>query len=319
VNSLLRGLIFLLLSQGVLALDESRLWLPKKHQDLMPKFISAALATEKTERCLKIVNGEFAPEKSDDEFYHFNFTCRDIKRRTYNISYRYPVKGGEAMVDEQKVVRPEDTPTVKPVDMNSLEGEKNSDASDVAPVDPVVDDWGDWGDWDSISNNKKVELLEDDFEQELDDEDAWGDWGDWDSIISTANEEEDQELSEEDVPESEATDEDDWGDWGDWGDWEAVVSGKPQIVDEEGSAIQLTADHAWTICKEKIADRTRLMLDVTLHGELKKSKDSDKKGNFYFEVPFEAKNPRGDALRYIAACTVSVYDGVTLKLKARAK
>lgn len=315
MNSLLRGLIFLLLSQSALALDESRLWLPKKHQNLMPKFISAALATEKDERCLKIVNGEFSPKKSDDEFYHFSFTCRDIKRRTYNVSYRYPVKGGEAMIEEQKAVRLEDVPPAKPVDMDTLEGEENSDALNAAPVDPVVDDWGDWGDWDSISNNKKVELQEEDLE-EIDDEDAWGDWGDWSSITSTTDEEEDKEVNKEGALEGEAADEDDWGDWG---DWEAVVSGKPQIVDEEGSAIQLTIDHAWTICKEKIANRTRLMLDVTLHEELKKSKDSDKKGTFYFEVPFEAKNPRGDALRYIAACTVSVYDGVTLKLKARAK
>ena len=172
-------LILFCLPTVTMALDESRLWLPKKYQSLMPKFITAALEAESTERCQKVINGQFVPNKTTETFYYFVITCRDIERRTYNISYRYPVEGGELESTEQKIVRKKEAQVSPETQPSSSDEMANEEVA--APVEPEIDqdeeDWGDWGSWDEIANETQTELAA--FAESEEEPDDWGDWGDW--------------------------------------------------------------------------------------------------------------------------------------------
>lgn len=84
------------------AVDESRLWLPKKYQQAYPKLLAAARQAESSRRCQQVVRGEMIPRKNTDDAYYLVITCRDEKARTYSISYRFPIAGDTpAIVLEQ--------------------------------------------------------------------------------------------------------------------------------------------------------------------------------------------------------------------------
>ncbi|MEE8058968.1 MAG: hypothetical protein V3T17_14200 [Pseudomonadales bacterium] len=103
-KSVLRTLLaFTLLSgQWVLAVDENRIWLPKKYSSVKPKLLAAAKEAEETKRCKQVVAGEMIVRKNTDEHYYFVITCRDESYKTYNLSYHYPVTGQTpALVAEQ--------------------------------------------------------------------------------------------------------------------------------------------------------------------------------------------------------------------------
>lgn len=97
-TSLLCLLLSLLLinSMPLLAFDKGRLWLPKSHSKLMPKLAAVAYEAEQTHRCVEILAGEMIARKNTEDHYYFVIKCRDKDRRSYNLSYLYPVNGGEA-------------------------------------------------------------------------------------------------------------------------------------------------------------------------------------------------------------------------------
>lgn len=93
---LLTALLVLLLMvpvQQVYAVDASRIWLPKKYQEIKPKLLDAAREAESSERCMKVVAGEMIVRKNTAEHYYFIVTCRDATFKTYNLTYLYPVAG----------------------------------------------------------------------------------------------------------------------------------------------------------------------------------------------------------------------------------
>lgn len=87
---LILGLFF---CQCVYAVDTNKLWLPKKYQSITPKLLQAALEAESSERCLSVIAGEMIIRKNSESHYYFVITCRDQDKRTYTLSYRYPVSG----------------------------------------------------------------------------------------------------------------------------------------------------------------------------------------------------------------------------------
>lgn len=90
------------LSPQLLALDKSRLWLPNKYKELMPKLVDTAMQAEKTSRCQWVINGEISLSKSTEQHYHFIITCRDENKRSYILNYLYPIDAEQAkLVAEQ--------------------------------------------------------------------------------------------------------------------------------------------------------------------------------------------------------------------------
>lgn len=75
------------------AVDENRLWLPKKYQSAMPKLLEVAQRAESTRRCARVVAGKMVYSKNTDQDYYFVITCRDEQQATYNLSYSYPIHG----------------------------------------------------------------------------------------------------------------------------------------------------------------------------------------------------------------------------------
>lgn len=103
--SLLRGLLVASLCSGhwAFAVDAKRMWLPKKYASAKPKLLAAARDAESTERCQTVVAGEMIVRKNTAENYYFVITCRDANRKTYNLSYQYPVVGNAPdLIAEQR-------------------------------------------------------------------------------------------------------------------------------------------------------------------------------------------------------------------------
>lgn len=83
-----------LITTNVLAVDDNRLWLPKKYKYALDSLRSTAMHAESTERCVSVLRGKLHIKKSTAEAYHFIITCRDANRKSYNIPYTYLVEGG---------------------------------------------------------------------------------------------------------------------------------------------------------------------------------------------------------------------------------
>ncbi|WP_101759992.1 hypothetical protein [Oceanicoccus sp. KOV_DT_Chl] len=84
------------------ALDESRIWLPKKYKAVKPKLLAAARDAERTERCVDVLGGEMIVRKNTADHYYFVITCRDSRFKSYTLSYEFPVAGeAPTMVAEQ--------------------------------------------------------------------------------------------------------------------------------------------------------------------------------------------------------------------------
>ena len=91
-------------SSSLWAVDESKIWLPKKYQHIKPKLLAAAKQAEASKRCVKVVSGEMISRRNTATHYYFVITCRDENRKSYNISYNHPIEGGKAeLVNEQRV------------------------------------------------------------------------------------------------------------------------------------------------------------------------------------------------------------------------
>ena len=93
----------LLIGHNSMAVDESRLWLPKKYKAAKPKLIAAARRAENTKRCKKVIKGEMITRKNTPENYFFVLTCRDENDRTYNVSYLYPIEGSGTESEPQLI------------------------------------------------------------------------------------------------------------------------------------------------------------------------------------------------------------------------
>jgi hypothetical protein len=82
----------LLLNAGMsFAVDENRLWLPKKYRDVMPKLVATATLAEQRYRCEKVIAGEMIVSKSSQQTLYFVVTCRDLQQKSFNLSYLYSV------------------------------------------------------------------------------------------------------------------------------------------------------------------------------------------------------------------------------------
>jgi hypothetical protein len=191
--------LLLLLPLAAQAVDADRLWLPKKYRHAMMKLENTAFNAESSERCTEVTEGRIDVYKSTDQRYYFIITCRDKLRKTYNISYYYPVEGtAPELVNEQKLPEPE------------------------------------------------PELL---AEQE------------------------------------------------------------PQVP-------MISGDDAWQLCLAALQKRSAGMLDVLMMEENPEPGMAPKE-QYDYEIPLDAKDPRGTRLRYKGVCKVQAPDQVELKIKAR--
>lgn len=80
----LAAFALLCLCKGSYAVDESRLWLPKRYQIHYLELLQAAAAAEALERCLKIVEGTIDRERSQAEHPIFRILCHQENGKTYN-------------------------------------------------------------------------------------------------------------------------------------------------------------------------------------------------------------------------------------------
>lgn len=70
-------------SPWVLALDDSRLWLPTRYQTLFLKLKEAALAAEAIDRCVTVLRGTIDVEQSTQDHPMYRILCRDPDNRSY--------------------------------------------------------------------------------------------------------------------------------------------------------------------------------------------------------------------------------------------
>ena len=179
------------------AAAEGRLWLPKKYQHAMVKLENTAYLAGLTERCTEVIAGKIDHSKSSPENYHFVITCRDYKRRSFNMIYNYAYDASSpVLVFEQQRPEPEPEPEaeIKPAGM--------------------------------------------------------------------------------------------------------------------------AADEAWLLCIEALKNKTKNMIDV-LYLEEQQPPDAVSEVGYDFTVPFEAKNPGGNRLKFNGVCKVLAEGATTLKIKVR--
>lgn len=97
-----------LVSTTAHAVKPGRLWLPKNYQYAMGKLENTAYLAGTTERCTEVVAGKIDHSKSSADNFHFVITCRDDKRRSFNMIYNYPADAGAPeLVFEQQRPEPE--------------------------------------------------------------------------------------------------------------------------------------------------------------------------------------------------------------------
>lgn len=102
------GLILIAYSPLLMAVTESDIWVPKRYTAAKNKLLSTAVEAERTTRCAQVIQGSLVVEKTTPHAYYFVVTCRDKNRKSYNLSYSYPVNGAEPiLLNEQFVVAPE--------------------------------------------------------------------------------------------------------------------------------------------------------------------------------------------------------------------
>ena len=87
--------LLLLSADTSLAVDENRLWLPKKFRALMPRLVATATLAEQRYRCNRVIAGEMIVSKNTPEHHYFVVTCRDQQQKSFNLSYLYPVVGSK--------------------------------------------------------------------------------------------------------------------------------------------------------------------------------------------------------------------------------
>lgn len=111
----------------------------------------------------------------------------------------------------------------------------------------------------------------------------------------------------------------DWGgaDWGDreWNDLPAdeVVADDDQVAEPPAGP----PDHL-QMCQKVANEKTRSMIDVEwMKGEGMIAIERQTAEGSEIDLPFNAKNPVGVTLKYIARCSISHYDDVRVAIKAR--
>lgn len=90
-----------------MALDQKRLWLPVRYQDLFQSLVKAAEKAEALDRCVTIMEGTIDMEQSRPDHPIYRILCRQHNDRTYNemvdgISF--------ATLTTPQIVEPEITP-----------------------------------------------------------------------------------------------------------------------------------------------------------------------------------------------------------------
>lgn len=96
----------LMISSLAQAVDANKIWLPKSFSHVRPKLLAAANDAEQTERCVKVISGEMISRKNTADNYYFVITCRDAQRRSYNLTYLYPITGNTPQLKSEQ--RPQD-------------------------------------------------------------------------------------------------------------------------------------------------------------------------------------------------------------------
>ena len=77
-------IILLVVANKILALDESRLWLPTNYERQYLSLVSAAKAAESLDRCVEVVRGTIDLNQSTKDLPIFRIQCRQESGRTYN-------------------------------------------------------------------------------------------------------------------------------------------------------------------------------------------------------------------------------------------
>lgn len=79
------------------AVSESRLWLPKKLKNLMPRLLSAAQLAEQRSDCLTVVRGELATDRSKPGVPVFRIVCRNELGLTYAMHTQADESGNTSL------------------------------------------------------------------------------------------------------------------------------------------------------------------------------------------------------------------------------
>lgn len=74
----------LLYSGAALAVDESRLWLPKTYHSKYIDLVKAAAAAENLERCVDVLEGTIDLSQSTKQHPKYRILCRQPNGRSYN-------------------------------------------------------------------------------------------------------------------------------------------------------------------------------------------------------------------------------------------
>lgn len=286
-------LLCVLPSTAVLALDPSRLTLPKRYYQYWSDLVTVARAAENTERCREVLQGRLLPIKQDEPL-RFLIVCRDRDKNSYNLQYGLQEGKPQLLAEQATLLNPQDTPVSEPA-----VAEQGTEA--VAEED----EWGDWESWEAV---EQPQLATESGELEGAPEsepDEWGDWESWEAIANDPSLTDTQSEPEQPAAEDE---------WGDWGDWDSVMGNKAEIVTEDGRTLPVTRETAWQLCLESIEKRVATMLAVTMDPQQHDFTQEKNPLRYRFQLPFTAENPRGDLLRFVADCELSVQQGIQVNI-----
>lgn len=260
--------IFFVSSEPAFALQESRLWLPKKYRYFMPRLIIAATEAEESSDCVEIVDGQLDVGRSTDTQPLFRIICRNPEGVTYIVRLS-GAPGGKVFTESGDDEGPAVAPGI------SIKAWAGKDDSEI--VQEVSED--DLGNIDEL-------LFGDDASSK----------GDRDSLEGF--ETDDPEAEEESFLTKDS-------DYADLLEADAPNSTDTQIEPDVPVSVEpIEAEEGWAICIKGIEKKTAKMLNAKIYLEPRPVPEFTSTGETIYSVDFDASNPLGVMLNYQATCKV---------------
>jgi hypothetical protein len=254
----------LLPGSTVFALDKSRLWLPGKYKDLMPKLVDAAIQAERTQRCEWVINGKMNVKKSTPEHHYFVITCRDERRHSYILTYHYPIDGDKASLQSEQ-------------GSQKTLGKKNKDANEPMDIEQP-----------KLDSQAALEICNEAFYVETDSMDGVVIV---ETDISVVKQDNDSFFYQYPFNIDSVL----------GNNIRHRADCRVSAVGEVDVQIFLEPEGALALCKDTLREETLLMRRVKVTEEpLKKSRTEA--GGFAFTIAFSAKSRRGSPIHYTAEC-----------------
>lgn len=263
---------FAVVCEPVFALQESRLWLPKKYQYLMPRLVNAANTVESSQDCVEVVDAQLDVGRSTDTLPVFRIICRNTQGVTYIVRI-----SGDPVSESARKQADEDAKKSAGVSVKQWKDSENVtvSASPKGNSEPV-----------SESDDDPIDI--DEILRELEEGDA-----ELDGIDNVVGEE--VSTGFEDIDGIELVDDIELVDESEEANTEPDT---PKIIEP------IEQEKGWSICLQAVEKKTANMLKRTVHAEPRPQPQYTSIGETIYQIDFVAANPLGLVLNYQASCKV---------------